>query len=63
MAGKSLMKDKEGIQRMETNEEGNGFIAIKDHKENFNNHPTVRLISPAKNELGRISKLKLDKIN
>ena len=63
MAGKSLMKDKEGVQRMETNEEGNSFIAIKDHKENFNNHPTVRLISPAKNELGRISKLKLDKIN
>ena len=63
MAGKSLMRDKEGIQRMETNEEGNSLIAIKDHKENFNNHPTVRLISPAKNELGRISKLKLDKIN
>ena len=25
------------------------FITIKDHKENFNNHPTVRLINPAKN--------------
>ena len=57
------MRDKEGIQRMETNEEGNSLIAIKDHKENFNNHPTVRLINPAKNELGRISKLILDKIN
>ena len=63
MARKSLMRDKEGIQRMETNEEGNSLIAIKDHKENFNNHPTVRLINPAKNELGRISKLILDKIN
>ena len=48
---------------METNEEGNSFITIKDHKENFYNHPTVRLISPAKNKLVRISKLILGKIN
>ena len=48
---------------METNEEGNSFITIKNHKENFDNHPTVRLINPAKNELGRLSKLILDKIN
>ena len=47
---------------METNEESNSFITIKDYKENFDNHPTVRLINPAKNELGRISKLILDKI-
>ena len=40
------MRDKEVIKRTETNEE-----AIKDHKENFDNHPTVRLIDPAKNEL------------
>ena len=63
MTGKNLMRDKEVIKRMETNEEGNSFITIKDHKENFDNHPTVRLINPAKNELGRISKLILDKIN
>ena len=63
MAGKNLMRDKEIIKRMETNDEGNSFIPIKDHKENFDNHPTVRLINPAKNELGRISKLILDKIN
>ena len=63
MAGKNLMRGKEVIKRMETNEEGNSFITIKDHKENFDNHPTVRLINPTKNELGRISKLILDKIN
>ena len=65
MAGKNLMKDKEVIKGMETNEEGNSFITTKDHKENFDNHPTVRLINPAKNEFGRISKLTitLDKIN
>ena len=48
---------------METNEEGNSFITIKNHKENFDNHPKVRLIIPAKSELRRISKLILDKIN
>ena len=63
MTGKNLMRDKEVIKRMETNEDGNRFITIKDHNENFDNHPTVRLINPAKNELGRISKLILDKIN
>ena len=63
MDRKNLMRDKEVIKRMETNEEGNSFITIKDHKENFDNHPTVRPINPAKYELGRISKLILDKIN
>ena len=62
-ARKNLMRDKEVIKRVETNEEGNGFVTIKDHKKFFDNHPTVQLINPAKNELGRISKLILDKIN
>ena len=57
------MKDKEVIKQMETNEEGNSFITIKNHKENFDNHPTVQLINPAKNKLGRISKLILDHTN
>ena len=33
------------------------------HKENFQNNPTVRLINPAKNKLGKINKFVLDKIN
>ena len=45
------------------NGENNSFITLKDHKENFNNHPTVRLINLAKNELGRISKVILDTTN
>ena len=36
---------------------------MKDHKENFVNHSTTRLINPAKNGIGRISKSILDKIN
>ena len=63
ITGKNLMRDKEVIKRMATNKEGNSFITIKHHKENFDHHPTVRLINPAKTELGRIRKLILDKIN
>ena len=47
---------------MQTNGENN-FISLKDHKENFQNNLTVRLINPAKNELGKISKVILDRIN
>ena len=32
------------------------FITLKDHKENFENNPKVRLINPTKSEVGRISK-------
>ena len=48
---------------MEINGENNSFIILKDHKENFNNNPTVRLINPAKNELRHISKAILDTTN
>ena len=57
------MNDKEVVKRMEANKKGNSFIKVKDRKENFDNHPTVRQNSPAKNELERISKLILDKIS
>ena len=39
------------------------FIALKDHKDNFANHPTCRLINPAESELGKVSKQILDNIN
>ena len=45
------------------NGENNCFFTLKDHKDNFANNPQVRLIDPAKNELGKISKVILDKIN
>ena len=48
---------------MVINKTGNCFVTLKDHKENFSNRPTVRLINPAKNEIGRISKTVLDDIN
>ena len=39
------------------------FSTLKDHKDNFANHPTCRLINPAKTELGKVSKQILDNIN
>ena len=41
----------------------NSFITINDHQENVLNHLKVRLIKPAENELGKISKTILDNIN
>ena len=51
------------LDRMDQNGTNNCFITLKDHKDNFQNNPTTRLINPAKNEIGRISKSILDKIN
>ena len=39
------------------------FITLKDHKENFINDPKCRLINPAKSNIGKISKVILDRIN
>ena len=42
---------------------GNSFVTLKYHKQNFMNHPTIRLINPSKNELERIIKHILDQLN
>lgn len=39
------------------------FITLKDHKPNFANKPTCRLINPTKSEIGKVSKDILDRIN
>ena len=57
------MKNKEALHRLDIYEESNCFLTLKDHKEKFQNNPRVRLINPAKNKIGRISKVILDKIN
>ena len=51
------------LKRMQANGENNCFISLKTHKENLQNNPTVRLMKPARSELGKISKVILDKIN
>ena len=61
--GKNILKNKEVIKIMFVNAKQNCFITLNDHKPNLQNNPTVRLLNPAKNELGRISKTILDKTN
>ena len=39
------------------------FITIKDHKPNYRNNTTCRLLNPTKSEIGKISKQILEKIN
>jgi erythromycin esterase-like protein len=39
------------------------FITLKDHKPNFQNNPTCRLINPAKSEIAIISQKVLQRIN
>ena len=39
------------------------FIPKKDHEENFENKPSIRLINPAKNDIGRFNQVTLEKIN
>ena len=39
------------------------FLTLKDHKPNFMNNPSCRLLNPTKNEIGRIAKEKWANIN
>jgi hypothetical protein len=39
------------------------FITLKDHRPNFSNNPTCRLINPSKSEIGIVSKQVLQRIN
>ena len=49
--------------RMEKMYENECYITVKDHKENFPEKPTFRLINPAKSDIAKISKQYLDQIN
>ena len=60
---KNILKNKELIKRTFVNGKQNCFITLKDHKPNFQNNPTLIILNPTKNKLGRISKTILDKID
>ena len=49
--------------RMQSLQESQAYITIKDHKENFPANPSFRLINPSKTDVGKISKQILDRIN
>ena len=65
----SILKDKEIADkldisdRIDTTAQSEAFITLKDHKPNFTNKPTCRLINPCKSEIGKISKQILERIN
>ena len=49
--------------RVETTARKDAFITLKDHKPNFANKPSSTLINPTKSEIGKVSKMILDRIN
>ena len=59
---KTIAEELDLSDRVETMAKRDAFITLKDHKPNFNNAPTCRLINPTKSEIGRISKEILQKI-
>ena len=49
--------------RMEEMEQSKAFVLLKDHKDNFSSNKPCRLINPAKSDIGKVSKVLLDRIN
>ena len=58
----SIVKKLELEDRVFATSKLEAFHTLKDHKENFKNNPTSRLINPTKPELGRVSKIYLSEI-
>ena len=56
-------RNKKAVNRIFLNGRNSCFIRLKDHKPKLLSNPIFRLLNPAKNELGRISKSTLDRIN
>ena len=56
------MRNHDVYDKIKINGSSACFITLKDHKENFINSPTVRLLNPAKNEVERISKIILSQV-
>ena len=59
---KKIAKDLELEDRIEKMQESECYITVKDHKEDFP-HKICRLINPSKSDIGKLSKIILDKIN
>ena len=59
---KKVAKDLELEDEIEKMQESECYITVKDHKEDFP-HKICRLINPSKSDIGKLSKIILDKIN
>ena len=44
-------------------QESECYITVKDHKKDFSHKISCRLINPSKSDIGKLSKIILDKIN
>ena len=60
---KKIVEKLELDDRVEVSASWDSFKTLKDHKPDFINNPTCRLINPSKSEIGIISKNILDRIN
>ena len=60
---KHISESLELSDRIEVIAHKNAYVTLKDHKPNFENNPKCRLINPAKSNMGKISKIELQKIN
>ena len=63
LEAQSIAKKLDLDDRINITAKREAFVTLKDHKPNFVNNPTCRLINPAKSEIGKISKEILDRIN
>ena len=45
--GIKFAKQADILDKIEINSTSNSFVTLKDHKENFTNHPTTGLINPS----------------
>ena len=61
-AEKTIANNIELEDRIEMIAKKEPFVTLKDHKDNFSNNPTCRLINPAKTEIGKVSKQIIDRI-
>ena len=63
LEAKYITKKLEIDERVEVMARKNAYVTLKDHKPNFENNPKCRLINPAKSNVGKISKIELQRIN
>ena len=63
LEAQSIAKKLDLDDRINITAKREAFVTLKDHKPNFVNNPTCRLINPAKSEIVKISKEILDRIN
>ena len=60
---KTIARKLELDDRVEKVQESQCYITVKDHKEDFPYKILCRLLNPSKSDIGKISKMIIDKIN